>query len=167
MTDPTTSYRTIPLTQSQVAIVDAADYEWIMQWKWFAKFSRISPNAYATRKVTRRHQVWMHRVILGLEWDDPREGDHINHATLDNRRCNLRVATHAENGRNLRRRRTNTSGYPNVVWSATDSRWRVQIKRDGKLNYFGSYTSVEEAGRIAKAARASLFGEFACQGESR
>ena len=27
-------YREIPLTQGQVALVDAADYEWLMQWEW-------------------------------------------------------------------------------------------------------------------------------------
>lgn len=28
--------REIPLTQGLVTIVDAEDYEWLMQWKWYA-----------------------------------------------------------------------------------------------------------------------------------
>ena len=32
--DPTIRY--IPLTRSKYAIVNASDYEWLMQWNWFA-----------------------------------------------------------------------------------------------------------------------------------
>ena len=38
MTTPSGEYRIIPLTQGQVAIVDAADYESLMRWKWQAKW---------------------------------------------------------------------------------------------------------------------------------
>jgi hypothetical protein len=27
----------IPLTLGKVAVVDAADYEWLSQWKWYAR----------------------------------------------------------------------------------------------------------------------------------
>lgn len=37
MTTPSPElYREIPLSRRMIAIVDAADYEWINQWKWHA-----------------------------------------------------------------------------------------------------------------------------------
>jgi hypothetical protein len=49
MTSPSTSYRLIPLTQGQFATVDAADYEWIVQWKWCAHWSKEGKCFYASR----------------------------------------------------------------------------------------------------------------------
>lgn len=40
---------------------------------------------------------YLHRMILGLEDDDPRVCDHINRNTKDNRRANLRAVTQKEN----------------------------------------------------------------------
>ncbi len=98
----------ITLTHGQVALVDAADYEWLMQWKWRARANACwyGRNYYAdsTVKIDGKWQVLkMHRIILGLEIGDKRHGDHINHDTLDNRRGNLRIVTPAENNRNRRR----------------------------------------------------------------
>jgi hypothetical protein len=96
-------YRTIPLTKGKVAIVDAADYDWLMQWNWWASKHRKSPSFYAlSAKVIngRLRTLSMHRVILGLDFGDKRQGDHINHDTLDNRRTNLRVVTNQENSFN-------------------------------------------------------------------
>jgi hypothetical protein len=39
------SYRTIPLTQGQVAFVDTKDYEWLSRWKWFANDMKGEDNA--------------------------------------------------------------------------------------------------------------------------
>lgn len=44
----------------------------------------------------------MHRFIMGLGPGDPREVDHLNHNGLDNRRENLRIVSHLENGQNRR-----------------------------------------------------------------
>src|SRR3990167_2041420 len=47
-------------------------------------------------------KVSMHRVILGLMWGDPRQGDHINGNKLDNRRHNLRIVTVQQQRQNVR-----------------------------------------------------------------
>ena len=46
---PTSEYRIIPLTQGQVALVDAADYDWIMEWKWCAHWDSSGGRFYAVR----------------------------------------------------------------------------------------------------------------------
>ena len=32
-------YRLIPLTQGKYALVDAADYDWLSQWRWGANWN--------------------------------------------------------------------------------------------------------------------------------
>lgn len=90
MTSPTELYREIPLTQGQVALVDASDYEWLMQWKWFALWNKTSRSFYAARNPKnidgKRAHIRMNRLILGLEYGDPRMGDHRDGNTLNNLR---------------------------------------------------------------------------------
>ncbi len=51
--------------------------------------------------------------------------DHINGVKDDNRWCNLREATNAENKRNAGRRADNTSGYKCVSWK--DGKWEAIV----------------------------------------
>jgi len=97
--------RKIWLTQGQHTIVDDDDYAWLKQWTWFARYNQNTDSYYATRiagPVGERYDVQMHREILGLKRGDLRQGDHIHHNTLDNRRNKLRIATPRENVSNNR-----------------------------------------------------------------
>lgn len=81
----------IPLTQSKVAIVDAIHYDWLVQWKWHAIFTRCT--YYAVRKRRGKNgNVLMHREIArrdgNLDSIDSNVG-HLNGNTLDNRVANL------------------------------------------------------------------------------
>lgn len=85
------------------ALVDDEDFDWLNQSRWC-----LSSHGYAIRNVPTpergiigRH-IAMHRELLDLKFGDPRQGDHVNRDRLDNRRCNLRVATHAENMQNTK-----------------------------------------------------------------
>lgn len=89
--------------------------------------------------------------------------DHICH----NRDCvlpdHLRLATHKENTSYLSGPLSNnTSGFRNVY--AKNSGWEVSVGKDGKTHYFGIYSSIEEAAKVAESARVSLFGKFAGKG---
>lgn len=95
-------YKTIPLTQNQFAIVDEEDFQSLSAHKWQAQWNSCTQSFYAVRcaeytlrKCTKTCR--MNRYILGLEYGDKRQGDHINGNTLDNRKKNLRVATHLQN----------------------------------------------------------------------
>ena len=85
----------IPLTQGKFAIVDAEDYDRLSQYKWQAEKHKTT--FYAKRK-SKYKSIKMHREIL-----KPSNGmicDHKNHNGLDNRRCNIRLCTHAQNQHN-------------------------------------------------------------------
>jgi len=85
--------------------------------------------------------------------------DHINHNTLDNRRCNLRVCTQNQNRYNLNLRKNNQSGYKGV--SFKHNHWEVQLKKDKKYIYGGSFKDKIEAAKAYDKKAKELFGEFA------
>jgi hypothetical protein len=72
----------IPLTQGQVARVDASDHAWLSQWRW-----RYATNGYAIRTYTDRQgqprYALMHRVIM-----QARPGELVDH--IDGNRLNNR-----------------------------------------------------------------------------
>lgn len=153
----------IPLTKGYVAFVGTADGD-LAQHKWC---SLIQPtgNVYAKRGESRKivkhhHSVLIHRVImeriLGRVLEKAERVDHKNGDTLDNARSNLRLATHAQNMRNSKRRKNNTSGYKGVNFYR--GRWRAQIQHNNRGITIGMFDTPEEA-YCAKALE--LQGEFA------
>jgi len=87
--------------------------------------------------------------------------DHINGDKSDNRICNLREATSAQNGFNNPMQPYNTSGYKGVSWSAREKKYRAQITAYGKRNFLGLFDDPAVAAEAYKAAAAKLHGEFA------
>jgi hypothetical protein len=154
--DPTIRY--IPLTRSKYAIVNASDYEWLMQWNWFAHRLRKTEIYYAVRMEGRR-LIYMHRRILG---DDYPETDHENRNTLDNRRENLRRCERKDNQANRIKNKRNTSGYKGVSWSKSNQKWQAQTSAGGKHIHLGFRDKPEDAYKLYCDFVFSIKGEFAC-----
>lgn len=145
------------LTRGKVAIIDTADADLILAHKWHA----IS-KGYASRRIgLRGPQVMMHREILGLPitGNNP-QGDHINRNRLDNRRCNLRIATPSQNAANTVGKRKSHSGFRGVH-RASKARWKAMISVGGKNKHLGNFTSRDDAARAYDEAARQLYGEFA------
>jgi hypothetical protein len=150
--------RLIPLTKGFHAIVDASDYEALMQRRWQTKSTKWG--FYVIRNTgKKKKKLSMHRVVLptvrGL---DP---DHINGVGLDNRRNNLRPATIKQNHRNTRRYRNNKSGFKGVRRGKNAALWMASITVDGKEIYLGQHATKELAAEAYRAAAFKYFGEFA------
>ncbi len=150
-------FRTIPLTQGKVAIVDAGDYDRLACHKWHAK--RVGDSFYAARSEGRT-MIFMHREILNAP--DGLVCDHKNHDALDNRRSNLRICTQAENCRNSRPRKGGTSQYKGVSWHNKAHKWRASICYDGVNKHIGYYDYEQDAAIAYDDMAIELFGEFAC-----
>ena len=95
------------------AIVDDSDFNFLNHWKWAAtpNSSGIKMRAYRSWSDQATPRL-MHRFLLSPP--DEMDVDHRNGDTLDNRRENLRICTHLENGQNQMKHKTNTSGYKGV-----------------------------------------------------
>lgn len=117
----------------------------------------VSSHGYARLTDT---DEYLHRVILGVRSRRVRV-DHINRNKLDNRRANLRKATHAQNICNSRFRSNNTSGYRGVYFCKQTKRWRAQIRANGRTRQLGRFPTAEAAARAYDAAARKLHGKFA------
>ena len=149
----------IPLTRGKVAIVDDDDFERMSKLKWKARRDRTG-TWYAERNTgdQKFNGIGMHRMILdtAAPFIDHRNGD-----GLDNRRENLRPATHSQNQANRRRLPTNTSGYKGVTWNKKSAKWQAGIKVDGRSFHLGLHDTAQAAGDAYAAAAVRHFGEFA------
>lgn len=150
----------IPLTQDKVALVDESDHAHLSQWKWFALRSHQKWYAARMERVARGKQrhVLMHRYIL--QAPDEREVDHANGDTLDNRRCNLRLATPSQNRANMPLHKPNPTGYRGVH-RRESGRFRAQISDARQLIRLGTYDTAEEAARAYDAKAREIYGAFA------
>ena len=91
--------------------------------------------------------------------------DHINGNTFDNRKTNLRIVEDSNNLTNRKSKNSNNkSGYRNVCWSKSESKWLVQLQINGKNTVLGKFDDVDEAGRFAEEMRQKYYGEFAGKG---
>ena len=163
-------FREIPLTQGQIALVDAEDYERLSSHKWYAHWEPKTGTFYAARNRSRtlgRCVLWMHREILGLDVDDPRTGDHALHLTLDNRkfidgRPNLRIATLSQQQHNHKMQRNNTSGFKGVTFDRSKGKYAARLKMHGVTRHLGYRTTANAASLLVVAERKRLHTDFAC-----
>lgn len=81
---------------------------------------------------------------------DPDDIDHINGDPSDNRLENLRNVSHEVNGRNLARRKNNTSGVTGV--SRHGSKWVARICPSRRTIYIGIFDSFDDAVAARRAA---------------
>lgn len=153
--DPGTCH--IPLTQGRFMVVDQMDFEAVSQfsWAWDGK--------YPTRNIQKpnglRTMQRIHRFLMGEP--EGMEVDHRNRITTDNRRCNLRVATRQEGGRNRGKPKHNTSGYKGVRWDGRLKKWVASLTIDRRTKYLGTFDTPQEAHEAYKSGATKFFGEFA------
>jgi len=157
------AFRRIPLTRGKFAIVDPEDYDRLNRIKWHAQ---QSPHTwYAVHSLTngkkeKRKNLQMHHLVI--EIPPGMFCDHINHNGLDNRKANLRSATHTQNVWNRRKFRPHSrSKYKGVDWANDMKRWRARIRVNGKRIYLGSYKNELDAARAYDSAAKKHHGQFA------
>jgi len=148
--------RLLPLSQDKHALVDEQDYGRVSQYKWHA--FRIHNTWYAATHQIHGKRTYLHRYIM----DAPKgmEVDHANGDGLDNRQENLRLCRHRDNLRNMRRTTVSRSGFRGVELTK-NGKFAARCKYLGKVLYFGTFTTAEEAARVRDQEVIKLHGEFA------
>lgn len=146
----------IPLNKGKFATIDDKDFEELGQMRW-----ELDGNGYVYSRSQRNRSVkriWLHKLLL----DCPRsmEIDHIDGNILNNQRANLRVVTHADNLKNQKLRKNNTTGLNGVGWFGAGKKWRARIMVDYKEIHLGYFEDKQEAIKARRKAEQTYFGEF-------
>jgi hypothetical protein len=142
----------IPLTRGLYTLVDPEDFDSLSQFKWHAAVSKRG-RAYAVRG--RPSVIRMHQEIMGTSYVD-----HINGDGLDNRRCNLRVATPSQNACNRRRQGVpSKTGFHGI--KPNGNHWAAHVSVNRKRVYLGTFATPAEAARAYDLAAITAYGEFA------
>lgn len=135
----------IPLTNGTDAFVDDTEdnRRIVLDRNW------CHQNGYAVCKYGERHQ-YLHRLILpGVPLVD-----HANGNILDNRACNLRAATRAQNRMNSKPANgCSMKGAYRQKRGGETGKWLSYIQFDGKFCYLGTFDT-EQAAHDAWLARA-------------
>ena len=154
----------IPISPpGEVALIDERDFNEVDIFNW----RMIQPNRRGRAKYARcswqlggrTYAPYMHDLIM--KPPPGYEVDHINGNGLDNRRCNLRLATRSQNARNSQGHRDGTSSFRGVCrWASrvgSDRPWQACLGR----RHLGFFATEEDAAKAYDAAALEEYGEFA------
>jgi hypothetical protein len=155
-------FRRIPLTEGKFTIVDPADFYRLNNFYWLT--CGKNDNLYAARLIRtptgRLNTILMHKEILNAP-----PGllvDHRNTDSLDNRKANLRLATHSQNSCNSRRDKSNTySRFRGVSFSKRKQKWFAAIRANGKKIWLGYFDDEFSAALAYDRAAREYHREFA------
>ena len=156
----------IKLSKGYVAMVDDEDFERVNQHKWFAHISRRRSdgsilNVYAEHNIRvegGQKTYSMQRFILNIT-DQKTEVDHKDGNGLNNRRKNLRKATHEQYQHNAKLRQDNTTGVKGVNWNRGKLASRIQI--GNKRIFLGYFDNLLDATKAYDKAAKKYHREFA------
>ena len=133
--------------QGVAVTVSIEDAERVKRWSWW-----LTPGGYIKGHVEGRPML-LHHFIIGR----PASGyviDHLNLEKTDNRRENLRFATHAQNSQNRAKASNKSSVYRGVYWSKA---WRCEV---GGF-YGGKFDTEIQAAKQADTLTLTLYGKHA------
>lgn len=147
-----------------ILLIDDADYDLIRGTSWSVQYQykdgvKLLDFPSCVRGWVNGKTTSIHAVLM-----NPPKGmkvDHINGDILDNRRCNLRICTNAENIRNSRRYSCNRLGIKGVSKERT-GKFRAQIRNnEGKHLHLGTFETADAAHQAYVEAAKKYHGEFA------
>ena len=172
----------ISLTQGQFAMVDDEDYEYLNQYRWYAK--KVNNKFYARRtqwipESKTEKNISIHQLIM-----KPKAKiiiDHIDGNPLNNQRSNLRLCTHRQNMCNravaknkkssiylgvyerLGYRKHTTKSGENKIY--TSPAYIVMISENNKNKYIGKFPFTPkgeiDAAKLYDERAKLIHGEFA------
>lgn len=142
--------------------MDAADYEWLMKWKWRVIKFKGARSEYVARTERdpikkQSRTILMHRAIMGF----PKiKIDHVDCNGFNNSRANLREATPCQNKCNTPKYVTNTSGVKGVRFYEPLSKFVARIGINNKRIHLGYFKTLNDAALAYAEAAKKYHGEF-------
>lgn len=148
----------IPLNNGMYSMVDIEDVNLLTNHSW-----SLSNDGYVVSGIVRDGKqitIRMHRLIL-KDVPEDKDVDHVDMDKLNNRKYNLRVASKAENQRNVGIRKDNTSGFKGVSYEKSTGKYKAYIRLNGKMKNLGRFSCPIQASEAYDKAAKELFGDFA------
>lgn len=141
--------------------IDTEDYDKVKDICWF-----IGDGNYI-HGTLEGEKYQLHRLIM--DCPDDLLVDHIGGDLTrnDNRKFNLRYATHSQNTQNIKKHPRNKSGVTGVSWDSTAQKWMVGITKDRHHHTIGRYDKFEDAVEARLKAEDEYFGEFSYRNSQR
>lgn len=141
--------------------VDPEDEPLVSAFRWKKHKGRYTFYVSAlVWKGGKPRRIYLHREIMKATKGV--KVDHRDGNGLDNRRLNLRSATHAQNLAGKRHRGTGfKSRFRGVYLHKQNQNWCATIKVNYKKTHLGSFSVEEDAARAYDVAAKAKFGEFA------
>ncbi len=129
---------------------------WNARYSGSEAFTALDRNGYRHGTVFNVHYM-AHRLAWVLHYGiaPVDQIDHINGDAQDNRIVNLRSVSQAQNMRNLKQAKNNTSGVTGVRWRQDTGKWETRVIVQGRRVFSGSFSSMEEAISARRAAEAA------------
>ena len=152
-------------TKDIYTVVDDQDFELASKYPWYASIRK--KDGYI-RVVCKKqvNNVKFHYILSRVIMNPPKGlmVDHINGDTLDNRRQNLRLATHQQNCQN-RKKASKVNNYKGVYLCKRSYKlnkpWQALTDYHKKKVHIGMFATEIEAAKAYDERAKDLFGEFA------
>ncbi len=138
--------------------------------KWNTRYAKTPAGSirlgYLTIRINKNHYQ-SHRIAWIMTYgNEPDFIDHINQDKSDNRILNLRNVSHAENLRNMPKKKNNKSGVTGVHFEKQTGKWRAHIMVDGKSIKLGRFANLNDA-KIARETAEVKYGFHTNHGKKR
>lgn len=135
--------------------IDADDLQRVSTHRWYEAAGYVC--AYIKGKGMK-----LHAFLIGAPFSKTMVVDHINGNPLDNRKCNLRICTPAQNMSN-RRKAAKGSRFKGVTICVGRRHTSIvaRICHQGKTIHLGAFRSDIDAALAYDAAARKYFGQFA------
>lgn len=137
---------------NHIFLVDIDKFDLIKNYLW-----SISLEGYV---VNHANDIKLHRLVTNCS--DSKEVDHIHgkDSRFDNRSCNLRLCSEAENARNRPPHKNNKLGVKGVS-QISNNNYHAEIQYNHERIDIGKFHTLKEAADAYDAKAKELFGEFA------
>lgn len=135
-------------------IIDTNDLERVSKYYWYQ-----DSRGYWMHHISRNKNIYLHKFIMGVEYDNKILVDHINHNTCDNRKSELRTCSIIENLRNRNLKKKNHTGHVGV-YKTSSNKYKALIFIHGKELRLGVFDTIEEAVQVRHNAEKKYYGEF-------
>jgi hypothetical protein len=144
-----------------ICIIDTSLYDSIKGFRWSAYKAIRGKTYYAKTAVRKTDGQQTTLYMQNFVFPDAEEIDHKSGDGLDNRRENLRPATHSGNMANRKKIKNTSSRFIGVHWRNDVKKFRAYISLNKKRIDVGHFDDEIEAAKKRDEKAREFFGEFA------